>query len=134
MVNREHVIPILFLFTGLATLGYWIFVALGLFGTANIYEWLQRFPYVSPIADIWLSATGVIYYILWKRKSQNCFIWGIASASSMIFVGLTAFTYRMMNLNSLYGLPEIIETISPAYLFGFGVIAFWTLSRKKVES
>lgn len=127
----QPLIAYLFLFTVISTVLYWAFIASGTFGLPGIANWLHRFPYVSPIADAWMGWTCLLFFLFWKRKSEKCFIWGIAGSSAMIFISLTAFTFRYCNPPENFDLPEYIEVIVPLYLLIFGAISFRLLSKFK---
>lgn len=121
-------IAYLFLFTAVATILYWTLVASGLLGAPNITSWLKKFPYVSPLADIWMGGTSLLFFFFWRKNLKFCLVWGIAGSSAMIFVSLTAFTFRIYNPVGTLEFAELIEVIVPAYLLVFGIASFWFLA------
>lgn len=127
------IIAYLFLFTAISTVLYWILVALGLFGVSGLSDWLNRFPYVSPVADTWMGAACLLFFVLWRKNSERCIAWGLAGSSAMIFVSLTAFTFMAYHRAGSFDIPEFIEVVVPLYLLIFGAISFRSLANSKAN-
>lgn len=123
----------LYLFTALATVIYWVLVFTGAFGMGGFVPWLERFPYVSPLADVWMGGASLLSYVYWKRGSTLAISWGLAGSSAMVFVAITATTYWIVHPVQHVGMAEIVETVVPAYLLVFGGVGFRVLLRSGKE-
>lgn len=122
--STHSTIAYLFLFTSISTVLYWLFVSFGLFDGHGLLNWLNRFPYVSPIADAWMGTACLLFYLYWRKKSALYIVWGLAASSAMIYVSLTAFTFRVCHFADPFDIPELIEVLIPSYLLLFGAISF----------
>lgn len=107
---------------------------MGLLGQSDLAAWLARFPYVSPLADLWMGGTSLACYLYWKKTSPLAFPAGIAASSAMVFVALTAFTFHVVHPPQRVGFAEITELAVPVYLFVFGLAGFIHLSRPLAAS
>lgn len=109
------------LFSAMVIILYWGAVFTGLFPVHDIVpgyrEWFMAFP----VADLWLAILLMLTAISLLKESKQAAYFGVAAASSMIFLGLYAFTYgfvsgTIFNLNT----DTVIEIAIKLYCLTVG--------------
>lgn len=120
-------------FTAFGITIYWILVFAGLFPVTELVPgytyWFMSFP----LADLWIAISSLVAGVLLLKNKELSVLFGIASGSSLIFLGLYAFLYGV-NTKLLYILTtdEIIEIVIKIYCLSVGTLFisyFWKLRK-----
>ena len=120
-------IAILMLITGVGTAVYWLLVALGLLGEPTALEWVRKFPYTSPVADVVMMVACVAYYASWRKGDPIGLIWGIAGATTMVYAALIAFSFLVAHWPTEFTAGHAVEVVVPGYLLVGGTIYFLSI-------
>lgn len=109
------------LFSALVIILYWAAVFLGLFPVTDIVPGYKSWFMAFPVADLWLAILLFFTAIGLLKESRQAAYFGVAAASSMIFLGLYALTYgfvsgTIFNLNT----DTIIEICIKVYCLTVG--------------
>jgi hypothetical protein len=134
--RRGRTLALLVLATGVGTAVYWLLVALGAFGEPGVLAWMRRFPYTSPVSDVFLTATCVAHFVAFRRGDPSSGVWGAAAAASMVYAALIAFGYLLAHPPSGLSAGHVVELLVPAYLLAFGALylrAFLRAARRPRE-
>jgi hypothetical protein len=108
----------------IGTVVYWVAVWI----LADLGAWLVRFPYVSPVADVWMAGTGLVGAIGLVRRRHWGVVSGYLSAGACIFIGITAFHFNIRTGQLLRGDAwQLVETMIPALLLLLGTVALFGL-------
>ncbi len=134
--RRGRTLALLVLSTGAGTAVYWLLVALGQFGEAGVVAWMRRFPYTSPVSDVFMTVACVAHFVTFRRRDPASAVWGAAAAASMIYAALIAFGYLLAHRPSALTAGQVVELLVPAYLLVFGALylrAFLRAARRPRE-
>ena len=121
-MNKNKTIFILSLFTALGTTIYWILVFSGIFIINEVVDGYTTWFYSFPLADSWIIFTSaMLAYSIKKEMSKDSFVWGLLTASSMIFLALNGFLFGI-NTGMLFimTIDEIIEISIKVYCLSVG--------------
>lgn len=125
----SRAVAVLMLINGVGVAVYWLLVALGLFGEPNVLAWVRKFPYTSPIADMLMMAGCIAYYVSWRKGDLAGFTWGIAGATTMVYVALLAFNFLVAHWPGEFTLGHAVELVVPGYLLVAGTLYFLSIHR-----
>jgi hypothetical protein len=108
----------------LGTTAYWAVIYLYLDPAA----WFSRFPYVSPVADLWMAGTGLVALVGLIGQRPFARVAAYLSAGACVFIGLTAFHYNLRTGQLFAGTVEQrFEIAIPAALLLLGLLTPWLL-------
>ena len=110
------------LLTGVGTAVYWLLVGAGLFGEPNVLAWMRKFPYTSPVADVFMVAACVAYYASWRRDDPASVVWGAAAGATMVYAALIAFGFLLAHWPSRLTAGHVVELVVPGYLLVAGAM------------
>lgn len=133
-MDSNKKIFILSLFTSIGTATYWILVFFGIFPVTEVVEGYTTWFYSFPLADLWIIFTSAMLALSTKRKNlNNSIVWGLLTASSMIFLALNGFLFGL-NTGMLFMMTvdEIIEIAIKLYCLTVGayfIRYFWNKLR-----
>jgi hypothetical protein len=129
---KKAVIGLTF-FTAIGIFVYWTLVFSGAFPVIDLIpgyaQWFMSFP----VADLWIAVSSLTAGLLMSRDKELSVPFGIASGSSLTFLGLNALLFGF-NTGLLFKLTaeELIEIAIKVYCLTVGplfMIWFWK-SRK----
>jgi len=121
---RAWLIVILFFALFVGTIIYWIAV----FALTDLDTWLGHFPYISPLADIWMAGTGGLAALGLIKGRRWGVCAGYLSAGSCIMIAITAFHYNLHTGQIFDGtLEQVVEICIPTALLLLGILALGLL-------
>jgi hypothetical protein len=118
-------------FTALDIIVYWVSVFAGIFKVTELVPGYKNWFMSFPLADGWIVVTSLLAFIFLLRGNDKATLFGLLSASGLIFLGLYALLYGI-NTGLLFILTtdEIIEIGIKVYCLSVGsffIVYFWNL-------
>jgi hypothetical protein len=118
-------------FTALGIIVYWVSVFAGIFKVTELVPGYKNWFMSFPLADGWIAVTSLLAFIFLLRGNDKAALFGLLSASGLIFLGLYALLYGI-NTGLLFILTkdEIIEIGIKIYCLSVGsffIMYFWNL-------
>lgn len=110
------------IFTAAGILAYWVLVFAGLFPVKEIVPGYRNWFMSFPAADFWIAANAILLAVfIRKGNDQKSAIFGLLTASGMIFLGLYALFYGI-NTGLLFNMTadEVVEIIIKVYCLSVG--------------
>lgn len=121
-MNNKKIIFGLSVFTAVGIIAYWSLVFAGLFPVEEVIPGYKNWFMSFPVADFWIAANSILLAIsIRKENVKKSIIFGLITASSMIFLGLYALLYGI-NTGLLFHLTvdELIEIAIKVYCLSVG--------------
>lgn len=116
-------------FTAFGVIAYWILVFAKIFPVTELVPGYTNWFMSFPLADGWIAVTSLLAFIFLLRGDDRAVLFGLLTASGLIFLGLYALLYGV-NTGLLFILTtdEIIEIGIKIYCLSVGsffVTYFW---------
>jgi len=117
---------------------YWALVFSGIFPVKELVPgyvvWFKSFP----VADLWIAVSSFLAGIFLLKNKELSVFFGIASGSSLLFLGLYALLYGInTGLLFILTVDEVIEIAIKIYCLSVGtlfMIFFWKIRRTLFNS
>ena len=136
MANRNRILAVLLVLTGIGTLLYWANYFLAGDVRVSSQYWYTAFENSFPVADSWMALTAIAAGIgLWLARPWGARA-GLLAGSALIFLAAMDITFNIEN--GLYKMaatsaPMQFEVFINAWTLGLGVLAIarcWTIAGK----
>jgi hypothetical protein len=119
------------LFTTIEIALYWALVFTGVFKVEELLPGYRQWFLAFPLADTWIAAYALLAAIFLLRGDEKAILFGLLTASGLIFLGLNALLYGI-NTGLIFNLTtdELIEILIKAYCLSVGsffIVYFWNL-------
>lgn len=115
-MNSKKVVISISLFTAVLGVFYWISVFSGFFPVEEVVPGYRNWFMSFPIADSWMFVCAILASIYAMKNHSLVALFAPLAGSSMIFLGLYAFTYGVNSgLLFILTINEIIEIIIKIY-------------------
>jgi hypothetical protein len=119
----------LFTIAGIAL--YWSLVFTGIFKVDDLIPGYRSWFMAFPLADSWIAICALLAGIFLLRGDEKAVLFGLLTASGLIFLGLYALLYGI-NTGLIFNLTadEVIEILIKAYCLSVGcffIFYFWNL-------
>jgi hypothetical protein len=121
-MNSKKIIFGFSIFTAAGILAYWTLVFAGLFSVEEIVPGYQNWFMSFPAADFWIAVNAILLAVFLKKgDDKKSAVFGLLTASGMIFLGLYALVYGI-NTGLLFNLTadEVVEIIIKVYCLSVG--------------
>lgn len=131
-MSDKKIIFGLSVFTAVGIIAYWSLVFAGLFPVEEVIPGYKNWFMSFPIADFWIAANSILLAIsIRKENVKKSIIFGLITASSMIFLGLYALLYGI-NTGLLFHLTadELVEIAIKLYCLSVGAYFIKRLSKE----
>jgi hypothetical protein len=120
-------------FTTLGIAVYWTLVFTGIFKVTELVPGYRTWFLSFPLADGWIAVVSLLAFIFLLQNNDKAALFGLLTASSLIFLGLYALLYGV-NTNLLFKLTtdETIEIGIKVYCLSVGtffIFYFWNLEK-----
>jgi hypothetical protein len=120
-------------FTTLGIVVYWSLVFTGIFKVTDLVPGYHNWFLSFPLADGWIAVVSLLAFIFLLQNNDKAALFGLLTASSLIFLGLYALLYGV-NTGLLFKLTadEIIEIGIKVYCLSVGtffIVYFWNLAK-----
>jgi hypothetical protein len=121
-------------FTTLGIVVYWTLVFSRIFKVTDLVPGYRNWFLSFPLADGWIAVTSLLAFIFLLQNNDKAALFGLLTASSLIFLGLYALLYGV-NTGLLFKLTtdEIIEIGIKVYCLSVGtffIVYFWNLAKE----
>lgn len=118
-------------FTTFGIVVYWTLVFANVFKVTELVPGYKNWFMSFPLADGWIALTSLLAFISLLRNDDKAALFGLLTASSLIFLGLYALLYGI-NTGLIFNLnmDEIIEIGIKIYCLSVGtffIVYFWNL-------
>lgn len=118
-------------FTTLGIIAYWTLVFARIFPVTELVPGYKNWFMSFPVADGWIAFVSLLAFIFLLKNDDKAILFGLLTASSLIFLGLYALLYGI-NTGLIFNLnvDEIIEIGIKVYCLSVGsffIIYFWNL-------
>lgn len=121
-MNSKKIVFIFSIFTSAGIIIYWSLVFIGLFPVEEIIPGYKNWFLSFPIADLWIAINSILLAIYIKKENvKKSAVFGLLTASGMIFLGLYALLYGI-NTGLIFKLTadELIEILIKIYCLSVG--------------
>ncbi|MFZ5987813.1 MAG: hypothetical protein ACOYWZ_11895 [Bacillota bacterium] len=122
MMNSKKIIFGFSAFTAVGITAYWSLVFAGLFPVEEVIPGYKHWFMSFAVADFWIAINSILLAISIKKDNiKKSIIFGLITASSMIFLGLYALLYGI-NTGLIFNLTvdELIEIAIKVYCLSVG--------------
>jgi hypothetical protein len=124
-------------FTTLGIVTYWALVFAKIFPVAELVPGYKNWFMSFPLADGWIAIVSMLAFIFLLRGDDKAVLFGLLTASSLIFLGLYALLYGI-NTGLLFILTtdEIIEICIKIYCLSVGsffIVHFWNYAKEIIS-
>jgi hypothetical protein len=118
-------------FTTFGIVIYWTLVFAKIFPLAELVPGYKNWFMSFPLADGWIAVTSLLAFIFLLKNDDKAILFGLLTASSLIFLGLYALLYGI-NTGLIFKLnmDEIVEIGIKVYCLSVGsffIVYFWNL-------
>ena len=136
MTNRNRILAVLLVPTGIGTLLYWANYFLAGDVRVSSEHWYAVFENSFPVADSWMALTAIAAGIgLWRARPWGAHA-GLLAGSALIFLAAMDITFNIEN--GLYAMaatsaPMQFEILINAWTLGLGILAVlrcWKITAK----
>ncbi len=124
-------------FTTLGIVTYWVLVFTKIFPVTELVPGYKNWFMSFPLADGWIAIVSLLAFIFLLRGDDKAALFGLLTASSLIFLGLYALLYGI-NTGLLFILTtdEIIEICIKIYCLSVGsffIVYFWNYAKEIIS-
>ena len=121
-------------FTTFGIAAYWTLIFTNIFKVIDLVPGYKNWFMSFPLADGWIATVSLLAFIFLLQNNDKAALFGLLTASSLIFLGLYALLYGI-NTGLLFILTtdEIIEIGIKVYCLSVGsffIVYFWNLARQ----
>jgi len=110
---------------------YWTLVFTGVFKVEELLPGYRNWFLAFPLADGWIAVCALLAGIFLLRGDEKAVLFGLLTASGLIFLGLNALLYGInTGLIFILTFDEIIEILIKVYCLSVGsflIVTFWNL-------
>lgn len=124
-------------FTTLGIVTYWVLVFTKIFPVTELVPGYKNWFMSFPLADGWIVIVSLLAFIFLLRDDDKAALFGLLTASSLIFLGLYALLYGI-NTGLLFILTtdEVIEICIKIYCLSVGsffIVYFWNYAKEIIS-